>query len=219
MLDRIFEHARKPSQAPPSTAAEKLTLERVRETVRRLGEEWPKRKRDLDAVQNWLNATKGRMNQMSERLEILKTWVDLYNTASEAAHGSIRFQGWLSVTSPGKEKENWQALAQEIYLHLSPIEMGYEHCAMKFTKDTSSFAALQAEILHALGRFKTDIDYIEASLPVLREAQEEAKCREALQQIQNNATEMAKCSVQLCQRLYHAIGELVNELGKPIKEL
>jgi len=210
----------KPSEPPVPTAVEKLTLERVRETVRRLGEEWPRRRRDLDAVQNWLSMTKGRMEQMSNRLDKLKNWVNLYSAASEATQESIRFQGWISVKAPSKTGENWGMLGQEIYIQLRSVKGSYEHCAMRFRKDTDSFMALEAEILHAIGSFKTEIDCIEASLSQMRQAREDdAKCREAFKQMQNNATNMADCSAQLCLRLYHAIDDLVSALGKPIKEL
>ncbi len=208
------------SEPTPATPAEKLTLSNVLATIHRLGEEWPKRRQDLNAVENWLTRTQGQLNRVYDRLDRLKAWIDRYNIASEAAQGSIRLQGWLSVRSPGKNGENWLALAQEIFLHLSPIQISYGHCATVFKKGTTdSFTAMEAELLHTLARFKTEIDNIEASLAILREGPEDAQCREAFKQIQNNATNMAKCSVQLCQHLYHAIGELVDELGKPIKEL
>jgi len=209
----------KPPEPTPSAPAERLTLSNVLATIHRLGEEWPKRRKDLDAVESWLTKTQGQIHRVHDRLDRLKIWIDRYNTASEAAQGSIRLQGWLSVRSPRKEGENWPALAQEIYLHLSPIQISYGHCAMALKKGTDSFTAMEAELTHALGRFKTEIDNIEASLAILREVPEDAQCREAFKQVQHNATNMAKCSVQLCQDLYHAIGELVDELGKPIKEL
>lgn len=213
---KLWGKASEPSTHAP---AERLTLEGVRETVRRLGEKWPKHKGDLDAVQNWLSTTKDQMNKMSNRLERLKNWIGLYNAASEAAQATISFESWLSVTLPGKAEVDWEVLAYEANIHLRPIQNSHAHCAMSFEKDTASFIAMEAEILHAIGNFKREIERIEACLSQMREACEDARCREAFKQIQSNATNMTRCSVELCQRLYHAIGNLVNALDRPIKEL
>jgi len=205
----------------PPASVEKLTLGLAKATALRLQKEWRLRKHrdDLVAVGNWLDVAEHKMNQVSSRLDRLKTWVDLYNEASEAAQQSIRLkEGWLSSRSSGEK--DWDRLISEIQLSLSIIKMNYGHCARGFEKDTGSFAEIRAEILHALCDFKEGIDKIEASLSVLKGTQENTKRRKAFKQIQSEVENMVNCLVlQLCQPLYHAISNLVKTLANQIEKL
>lgn len=212
--------AKKDTHKPPALI-EKLTLREARAAALRLQKEWRLRKHrdDLVAVGNWLDTTERKMNQVSGRLDRLKTWVDLYNEASEAAQQSIRLQeGWLSSRSSGEQ--DWQRLTSEIQLSLSIIKTNYGHCAKVFEKDSGSFAEVRAEVLHALRDFKDRIVKIEANLSVLREAQEDTKRRKAFKQIQREVENMVNCLIhRLCQPLYHAICNLVKTLANQIEKL
>jgi len=211
LLARL-KHARRSPEGTPSAPAGTFTQEKTQATVDTVYEQ-STAGADPTALHAWLS----QLKQVRRRLAKLKTWITRYNNASEVAQESIRVQSWLSSIPLREEGRNWQALAQLIYINLSNIQRGYGHCAVDI-KDTSGFTAKEYEIQDALGRFKTEIDNIENSLSVLRESQEDTECRKEFKQIQKNAMKMARCSVELCQHLYYAIGELVDQLGKPIKE-
>ncbi len=212
---------KKDAHEPPASV-EKLTLGLAKATALRLQKEWRLRKHrdDLVAVGNWLDTTERKMDQVSGRLDRLKTWVDLYNEASEAAQQSIRLQeGWLSSRSSGER--DWDRLTSEIQLSLSIIKTNYGHCAKVFEKDSrGSLAEIRAEVLHALRDFKDRIVKIEANLSVLKEAQEDTKRRKAFKQIQREVEKMVNCLIhKLCQPLYHAICNLVKTLANQIEKL
>lgn len=215
-----IKHAHEPPEGTPSARAEKLSLKEVQDTVRSLHDKWPTA--ELAAVDDWLRTIKEQLDQsdqMSSRLITrLAKWVDRYQKASKIAQDCIYFQSWLSVKSPKEERENWQALAQEIYCFFSPIRSDYGSHATDI-QDTKVLTSKEGEILDALGSFGDKIDRIEKSRSLLLEAQEDEIYRQAFSQIQNSATKMAECSINLCQCLHSAIKELVNEMGNPIQIL
>jgi len=218
LLARI-KRAHEPSEGAPSARAEKLSLKDVQDTVRSLHDKWP----ELAVVHDWLKMIKEQLDQsdqMSSRLTTrLTKWIDRYQKASKIAQDCIYFQSWLSVKSPKKEGENWQALAQEVYCFFSPIRSNYRSHATDI-RDTRVLTSREAEILAALGSFGDEIDRIEANRSRLLEAQDDERCRQAFRQIQNSAAKIAAdCSINLCECLHSAIKELVNEMGNQIQIL
>lgn len=236
----------------PPAAVEKHALGLAKETALRLQKEWMLRKHrsDLVAIVNWLSTTERKRDQASGRLDRLGTWVDLYNEASEATRRIIHLrESWLSSRS--SEEKGWDRLSEGVQLSLSLIKTHYGSCARGFEKDSGSFADKRAEILIALSDFKDKIDKIEAnlrdlrgcndlivrikaSLPALKEAQEDTKLKKALEQIkaedekrknafkqiQREVENMVNCLIhQLCEPLYSAISKLMDTLDNQVKEL
>ena len=217
MLDRIKGS---PKATAAATAAQRVTLRDVWLSVEALHAAKRHSPADVAVVKSWLNLTQSRFEQMGDRLIRLKNWIDLYNAASEAAQESIRLQeGWLTGNPPGSDKD-WETLAYGVHIGLSPIRTSCGHCTRVFKeRGTGSFADVEATILHGIGQFKKDFDRVEASLKVLQSETDETKRQQALKLVQDHVAEMVNGLVGLCQLLYHAITDLVDYLGKPIKAL